>query len=185
VKRSKRSDFNCKNRGESLCKSGEFCIFRYNTLVNRLNIDSFWRIYESVPFVHTEVSSVQLSSCILCEGTIIQMPNSGSSEFLHTVWTRRTQSKLAASRSWGREGAGEGARDPSDEVKRVREGSGKDFGKSRHNDTNAELASRHLGRFSLGGILRAERNLSLSFLISSTREIARQRKIPLRAQNSA
>jgi hypothetical protein len=39
--------------------------------------------------------------------------------------------------------------------------------------------------FPLGGILRAERNLSLSFLISSTREITRQRKIPLRAQNSA
>jgi hypothetical protein len=36
----------------------------------------------------------------------------------------------------------------------------------------------------LGGILRAERNFSLSFLISSTREITRQRKIPLRAQNS-
>ena len=39
--------------------------------------------------------------------------------------------------------------------------------------------------FPLGGILRAERNFSLSFLISSTREITRQRKIPLRAQNSA
>jgi hypothetical protein len=39
--------------------------------------------------------------------------------------------------------------------------------------------------FPLGGILRAERNLSLSFLISSTREITRPRKIPLRAQNSA
>ena len=35
--------------------------------------------------------------------------------------------------------------------------------------------------FPLGGILRAERNFSLSFLISSTREITRQRKIPLRA----
>jgi hypothetical protein len=42
-----------------------------------------------------------------------------------------------------------------------------------------------LAGFPLGGILRAERNLSLSFLISSTREITRQRKIPLRAQNSA
>ena len=39
--------------------------------------------------------------------------------------------------------------------------------------------------FPLGGILRVERNFSLSFLISSTREITRQRKIPLRAQNSA
>jgi hypothetical protein len=39
--------------------------------------------------------------------------------------------------------------------------------------------------FPLGGILRVERNLSLSFLISSTQEITRQRKIPLRAQNSA
>jgi hypothetical protein len=39
--------------------------------------------------------------------------------------------------------------------------------------------------FPLGGILRAERNFSLSFLISSTREITRQRKNPLRAQNSA
>ena len=41
------------------------------------------------------------------------------------------------------------------------------------------------GRFPLGGIFRAERNFSLSFLISSTREIIRQRKIPLRAENSA
>jgi hypothetical protein len=39
--------------------------------------------------------------------------------------------------------------------------------------------------FPLGEILRAERNFTLSFLISSTREITRQRKIPLRAQNSA
>jgi hypothetical protein len=31
--------------------------------------------------------------------------------------------------------------------------------------------------FPLGGILRAERNFSLSFLISSTREITRQRKL--------
>jgi hypothetical protein len=37
--------------------------------------------------------------------------------------------------------------------------------------------------FPLGGILRAERNFSLSFLISSTREITRQRKILVRAQN--
>jgi hypothetical protein len=37
------------------------------------------------------------------------------------------------------------------------------------------------GRFPLGGILRSKRNFSLSFLISSTREITRQRKIPLRA----
>jgi hypothetical protein len=41
------------------------------------------------------------------------------------------------------------------------------------------------GRFPLGGILRAERNFSLSFLISSTREITIQREIPLRAKNSA
>ena len=42
------------------------------------------------------------------------------------------------------------------------------------------------GRFPLGGILRAERNFSLSFLNSSTREITRQRKsVPLRAGNSA
>jgi hypothetical protein len=39
--------------------------------------------------------------------------------------------------------------------------------------------------FPLGGILRAQRKFSLSFLISSTREITRQRKIPLRTQNSA
>jgi hypothetical protein len=37
----------------------------------------------------------------------------------------------------------------------------------------------------LGGILRAERNFSLSFLISSTREITRQKEIPLRAKKSA
>jgi hypothetical protein len=37
------------------------------------------------------------------------------------------------------------------------------------------------GHFPLGGIFCAERNFSLSFLISSTREITRQRKIPLRA----
>jgi hypothetical protein len=42
------------------------------------------------------------------------------------------------------------------------------------------------GRFPLGGTFRAERNfsLTLSFLISSTREITRQRKI-LHAENSA
>jgi hypothetical protein len=51
--------------------------------------------------------------------------------------------------------------------------------------------STNKGCFPLGGIFRAERNFSLSlpspwpFLISSTREITRQRKIPLRAQNSA
>ena len=39
--------------------------------------------------------------------------------------------------------------------------------------------------FPLGGILRAERNFSLSFLNSSTQEITRQRKFPLRAQSSA
>ena len=39
--------------------------------------------------------------------------------------------------------------------------------------------------FPLAGILHAERNFSLSFLISSTREITRQREIPLRAQISA
>ena len=44
---------------------------------------------------------------------------------------------------------------------------------------------RTKGRFPLGGIFRSERNLSLSFLISSTREITRQRKIPLRAEYSA
>jgi hypothetical protein len=38
--------------------------------------------------------------------------------------------------------------------------------------------------FPLGGILRAERNFSLSFLNSSTQEITRQRKFPLRAQSS-
>ena len=39
--------------------------------------------------------------------------------------------RLATSRPWGREGAGKGTRDPSDEVaKRAIEGSGKDFGKS-------------------------------------------------------
>jgi hypothetical protein len=40
-------------------------------------------------------------------------------------------------------------------------------------------------KWALGEILRAERNFSLLFLINSTREITRQRKIPLRAQNSA
>ena len=40
------------------------------------------------------------------------------------------------------------------------------------------------GRFPLGGIFHAERNFSLSFLIRPTREITRQRKIPLRAENS-
>ena len=50
---------------------------------------------------------------------------------------------------------------------------------------NAKLRNYLKGRFPLGGILRAERNFSLSFLISSTREITGQRKIPLRAQNSA
>jgi hypothetical protein len=44
-------------------------------------------------------------------------------------------SRLATSRPWGREDAGKGTRDPSDEVateevKRAIEGSGKDFGKS-------------------------------------------------------
>ena len=43
----------------------------------------------------------------------------------------------------------------------------------------------HKAGFPLGRILRAERNFSLSFLISSTREITGQRKIPLRAENSA
>ena len=39
--------------------------------------------------------------------------------------------------------------------------------------------------FPLDGSLRSERNFYFCFLISSTREITRQRKIPLRAQNSA
>jgi hypothetical protein len=39
--------------------------------------------------------------------------------------------------------------------------------------------------FPLGEIFRAEQNFSLPFLISSTREITRQREIPLRAENSA
>jgi hypothetical protein len=39
----------------------------------------------------------------------------------------------------------------------------------------------NMGRFPVGGIFRAERNFSLSFLISSTK----QRKILLRAENSA
>jgi hypothetical protein len=47
-----------------------------------------------------------------------------------------------------------------------------------------ELQARKAG-FPLGAILRAQRKFSLSFLISSTREITRQRKNPLRAQNSA
>jgi hypothetical protein len=42
-----------------------------------------------------------------------------------------------------------------------------------------------LSGFPLGGILRTEQNFSLPFLISSTQEITRQRKSPLRAQNSA
>jgi hypothetical protein len=40
------------------------------------------------------------------------------------------------------------------------------------------------GHFPLGGIFRVERNFSLSFLIISTREITRQKKIPLSAQNA-
>ena len=44
------------------------------------------------------------------------------------------------------------------------------------------MAIRKKDSFPLGGILHAERNFSLSFLISSTREITKQRKIPLRAQ---
>jgi hypothetical protein len=40
------------------------------------------------------------------------------------------------------------------------------------------------GRFPLAGIFHAERNFSLSFLISSTQEITRQREIPLSAENS-
>jgi hypothetical protein len=46
-------------------------------------------------------------------------------------------------------------------------------------------AEKFASGFPLSGILRAERMFSLSFLISSTREITRQRKIRLRAQNSA
>jgi hypothetical protein len=45
--------------------------------------------------------------------------------------------------------------------------------------------SRVIARFPVSGILRAERNFSLSFLISSTREITRQREIPHGAENSA
>jgi hypothetical protein len=47
------------------------------------------------------------------------------------------------------------------------------------------LEYKRKGRFPLGGIFRAERNFSLSFLISSTQELTRQRKIPLLAENSA
>jgi hypothetical protein len=47
------------------------------------------------------------------------------------------------------------------------------------------LANSHKADFPLGGILRAERNFCLSFLIGSIREITRQRKITLRAQTSA
>jgi hypothetical protein len=46
----------------------------------------------------------------------------------------------------------------------------------------SSVASKAKGCFPLGGIFRAERNFFLSFLISPTREITRQRKIPLRAQ---
>jgi hypothetical protein len=48
-----------------------------------------------------------------------------------------------------------------------------------------EVSLRRKAGFPLGGILRAEWTFSFSFLISSIREITRQRKIPLRAQNSA